>query len=39
MKEKPLPCSAGFIRKTLTESEHNELDHWIEASDDNMLFF
>jgi len=30
---------AGFIRKTLTEAEHDELDQWIEASDENMLLF
>ncbi len=30
---------AGYIRKTLTESEHDELDKWVEASDDNMLLF
>ncbi|MDQ6763266.1 MAG: FecR domain-containing protein [Bacteroidota bacterium] len=30
---------AGFIRKTLSESEHDELDSWVESSDDNMLLF
>ncbi|HUZ57818.1 MAG TPA: hypothetical protein VMU83_03450, partial [Hanamia sp.] len=30
---------AGFIRKTLTEAEHDELDAWVESSDDNMLLF
>ena len=30
---------AGFIRKTLTETEHDELDEWVESSDDNMLLF
>ena len=30
---------AGFIRKTLTETEHDELDAWVEASDENMLLF
>jgi len=30
---------AGFIRKTLTEVEHDELDQWVEASDENMLLF
>jgi len=30
---------AGYIRGTLTESEHDELDKWVEASDDNMLLF
>jgi len=50
MKENPLPYSdekayriayliAGFIRRTLTEAEHDELDRWIEESDKNMLLF
>lgn len=30
---------AGFIRKTLTEEEHDELDAWVELSDENMLLF
>ena len=30
---------AGYIRHTLTETEHDELDDWVEASDDNMLLF
>jgi len=30
---------AGFIRKTLTEAEHDELDAWVESSDENMLLF
>lgn len=30
---------AGFIRKTLTETEHDELDAWVESSDENMLLF
>lgn len=30
---------AGYIRQTLTETEHDELDKWVEASDDNMLLF
>jgi transmembrane sensor len=30
---------AGYIRKTLTEAEHDELDAWVEASDHNMLLF
>ncbi|MDE3184861.1 MAG: FecR domain-containing protein [Bacteroidota bacterium] len=30
---------AGYIRGTLSESEHDELDQWVEASDDNMLLF
>ena len=50
MKENPLPYSdenayriayliAGYIRKTLTEAEHDELDAWVEESDHNMLLF
>ena len=30
---------AGYIRGSLTESEHDELDNWVEANDHNMLFF
>jgi transmembrane sensor len=30
---------AGFIRKALTEAEHDELDVWVESSDENMLLF
>ena len=30
---------AGFIRKNLTEAEHDELDAWVEASDENMILF
>lgn len=30
---------AGFIRGTLTTEEHNELDRWVEASDENMRLF
>ncbi len=30
---------AGYIRKTLTVEEHDELDAWVEASDDNMRLF
>jgi len=30
---------AGFIRHTLTEKEHDELDAWVESSDENMLLF
>ena len=30
---------AGFLRKTLTEAEHDELDQWVEESDENMLLF
>jgi transmembrane sensor len=30
---------AGYIRKNLTEAEHDELDAWVEASDENMLLF
>jgi len=25
----------GYVRKTLTESEHDELDRWVEESDEN----
>lgn len=50
MKENPLPYSdekayriayliAGYIRRTLTEAEHDELDAWVEESDHNMLLF
>lgn len=50
MKENPLPYSdekahriaylvLGYLRKTLTEAEHDELDAWVEASDENMLLF
>jgi len=30
---------AGFIRHTLSETEHDELDAWVESSDDNMILF
>lgn len=30
---------AGFIRHTLTEKEHDELDAWINESDENMKLF
>lgn len=30
---------AGYIRQTLTEREHDELDEWVEASDENMRLF
>ena len=30
---------AGFIRGTLTEKEHYELDEWVAASDEHMLLF
>ena len=30
---------AGYIRQTLTEKEHDELDEWITTSDDNQLLF
>lgn len=29
----------GFLRETLTETEHDELDAWIEASPENMRLF
>lgn len=30
---------AGFIRGTITEKEHDELDDWVNENDDNMLLF
>lgn len=30
---------AGFIRQTLTEKEHDELDDWVNESDHNMQLF
>lgn len=30
---------SGYIRKTLSSAEHDELDSWVEASDENMLLF
>jgi len=30
---------AGYIRKTITEAEHDELDDWISASDHNLQLF
>ncbi|MGF2414086.1 MAG: FecR family protein [Ferruginibacter sp.] len=30
---------AGFIRHTLTEKEHDELDNWVNESDHNMQLF
>lgn len=30
---------AGFIRHTLTEKEHDELDDWVNESDHNMQLF
>lgn len=30
---------AGFIRHTLTESEHDELDNWVNENDHNMQLF
>src|SRR6185436_17896503 len=29
----------GFLFHTLTEKEHDELDEWVGASDENMLLF
>jgi transmembrane sensor len=29
----------GFLFHTLTEEEHNELDDWVAASDENMILF
>lgn len=50
MKDNPLPYSdekayriayliLGYLRKTLSEAEHDDLDAWVEASDENMLLF
>lgn len=30
---------AGYLRQTLSETEHDELDEWINASDDNQRLF
>jgi len=30
---------AGYIRQTLSSAEHDELDDWVAASDENMLLF
>lgn len=30
---------AGFIRNTITDKEHQELDDWVNATDKNMLLF
>lgn len=30
---------AAFIRNTITEKEHDELDDWVNESDDNMRLF
>lgn len=30
---------AGYIRNTLTEQEHDELDNWVNESDHNMQLF
>ncbi|HUC82349.1 MAG TPA: FecR domain-containing protein [Flavisolibacter sp.] len=30
---------AGYIRNTITEKEHDELDDWVNASDHNMQLF
>ena len=30
---------AGYIRKTLTEKEHDELDDWVNEDDSNMKLF
>jgi transmembrane sensor len=45
-QEDPLPVAeriayliAGFLRHTLTEEEHKELDEWIVASDENTRLF
>ena len=30
---------AGYLRQTLTEKEHDELDEWITTNDDNQRLF
>src|SRR5690606_16435239 len=30
---------AGYLRKDLTKEEHDALDAWVEASDENMKLF
>ena len=30
---------AGFLRQTLSEKEHDELDEWVGASDENLRLF
>ena len=30
---------AGYLQKTLSEKEHDELDDWINANDDNQRLF
>jgi transmembrane sensor len=30
---------AKYVKGTISPSEHDELDQWVEASDDNMLLF
>src|SRR5215510_5971438 len=30
---------AGYIRDTLTEKEHDELDEWVRESEENQLLF
>ncbi|HUN03615.1 MAG TPA: hypothetical protein PLS00_12220, partial [Niabella sp.] len=30
---------AGYIQQSLTEKEHDELDDWVAASDDNNRLF
>src|SRR5678815_4931400 len=30
---------AGYLRQALTEKEHDELDEWITASDENQVLF
>ena len=29
----------GYLRKTLTDAEHDELDNWLAASDENLRLF
>jgi len=37
--EKIARLIAGYIQKTLTSEEHDELDTWVNESDDNMRLF
>ncbi len=30
---------AGFFNKTLSPEEHDELDAWVEQSDENLKYF
>ncbi len=45
LKNEPTPPDrvawliAGYLRQTLSEKEHDELDEWMAASDDNQRLF